>query len=159
MTYSVEIAEQVDRDADAILEWLHSQHVTDAAVAWFRGLGEAIDSLAQLPSRCPLAPARITSSPSRCGSSCTGGSRTCIESCLPSRATLFACSTSSTAVANRLFHPPNRWPCGVALPRIRVVPYKGACQKLNKASDVRPSNRCARSLRRRWPTAIVRFVH
>jgi plasmid stabilization system protein ParE len=47
MTYRVEIADQVDRDADAILEWLHSQHATDAAVAWFRGLGEAIDSLAQ----------------------------------------------------------------------------------------------------------------
>jgi plasmid stabilization system protein ParE len=55
MTYRVEIADQVDRDADAILEWLHSQHATDAAVAWFRGLGEAIDSLAQFPSRCPLA--------------------------------------------------------------------------------------------------------
>ena len=49
MTYRVEIADQVDRDADAILEWLHSQHATDAAVAWFRGLGEAIDSLAVLP--------------------------------------------------------------------------------------------------------------
>jgi plasmid stabilization system protein ParE len=54
MTYRVEIADQVDRDADAILEWLHSQHATDAAVAWFRGLGEAIDSLAQFPSEsCP----------------------------------------------------------------------------------------------------------
>jgi plasmid stabilization system protein ParE len=55
MTYRVEIAGQVERDADAILEWLRSQHATDAAVAWLHGLGEAIDSLAQFPSRCPLA--------------------------------------------------------------------------------------------------------
>jgi plasmid stabilization system protein ParE len=56
MTYRVEISAQVDSDAHAILEWLRSQHATDAAVAWFRGLGSAIDSLAQFPSRCPLAP-------------------------------------------------------------------------------------------------------
>lgn len=49
MTYRVEIAAQVDSDAAAILEWFRSQHATDAAVAWFRGLGAAIDSLAQFP--------------------------------------------------------------------------------------------------------------
>jgi plasmid stabilization system protein ParE len=50
MTYRVEIADQVNRGADAIIDWLHSQHAADAAVAWFRGLGEAIDSLAQFSS-------------------------------------------------------------------------------------------------------------
>jgi plasmid stabilization system protein ParE len=63
MTSRVEIGDQVDRDADAVLEWLHSQHATDAAVAWFRGLEEAIDSLAQFPpvARSPRRVASLTS--------------------------------------------------------------------------------------------------
>ena len=56
MTYRVEIAEQVERDADTILEWLRSQHATTAAAEWFTGFAAAIDSLAQFPLRCSLAP-------------------------------------------------------------------------------------------------------
>jgi plasmid stabilization system protein ParE len=35
--------------------WLHEQSPA-AAIRWYRGLREAIESLESLPQRCPLAP-------------------------------------------------------------------------------------------------------
>ncbi len=56
MTFRVETTAQAERDADAILEWLLSQHAGDAGIRWFLALEEAISSLAEFPERCPLAP-------------------------------------------------------------------------------------------------------
>jgi plasmid stabilization system protein ParE len=56
MTFRVETTAEVERDADAILEWLISQHAGDTGLRWFPALQDAIDSLAELPARCSLAP-------------------------------------------------------------------------------------------------------
>jgi plasmid stabilization system protein ParE len=56
MAFSVEISAQAESDADAILEWLLSQHAGETGVRWFLALDDAIASLATFPERCPLAP-------------------------------------------------------------------------------------------------------
>jgi plasmid stabilization system protein ParE len=38
------------------LEWLLAQQAGEAGLRWFQKLKAAIDSLSQLPHRCPLAP-------------------------------------------------------------------------------------------------------
>ena len=56
MTFRVETTAAAEQDADAILDWLLSEHAGDAGVRWFRALQDAITSLAEFPARCPLAP-------------------------------------------------------------------------------------------------------
>ena len=56
MTFRVETTAAAEQDADAILDWLLSQHAGDAGMRWFLALQEAIASLAEFPERCPLAP-------------------------------------------------------------------------------------------------------
>ena len=56
MTFRVEITATAELEADAIFEWLLSQHAGDAGMRWFLTLHEAIASLADYPRRCPLAP-------------------------------------------------------------------------------------------------------
>jgi plasmid stabilization system protein ParE len=56
MTFRVETTAEAEHDADAILEWLLSQHAGDAGKRWFLALQNAIASLAEFPERCPLAP-------------------------------------------------------------------------------------------------------
>ena len=56
MAFRVEISAQAERDAEAILEWLLSQHTGQAGVDWFLALDDAFASLAAFPERCPIAP-------------------------------------------------------------------------------------------------------
>jgi plasmid stabilization system protein ParE len=56
MTFRVETTLTAEQDADAILDWLLSQHAGDTGVRWFLALQDAIRSLADFPERCPLAP-------------------------------------------------------------------------------------------------------
>ncbi len=56
MTFHVETTLTAEQDADAILEWLLSQHAGAAGIRWFLALQDAIASLAEFPKRCPLAP-------------------------------------------------------------------------------------------------------
>jgi plasmid stabilization system protein ParE len=56
MTFRVETTAEAEQDADAILEWLISQHAGDTGLRWFLALQDAIASLAEFPERCPLAP-------------------------------------------------------------------------------------------------------
>ena len=56
MTFRVETTPAAEQEADAILEWLLSEHAGDAGVRWFLALQDAIASLAEFPARCPLAP-------------------------------------------------------------------------------------------------------
>jgi plasmid stabilization system protein ParE len=56
MTFRVETTAAAEQDADAILDWLISQHAGDAGTRWFVALQEAIASLAEFPKRWPLAP-------------------------------------------------------------------------------------------------------
>jgi plasmid stabilization system protein ParE len=56
MTFRVETTAAAEQDADAVLEWLLSEHAGDAGMRWFLALQDAIASLAEFPARCPLAP-------------------------------------------------------------------------------------------------------
>src|SRR2546427_9548998 len=56
MAFRVKISAQAERDADAILEWLLSQHTGQAGIDWFLALDPAFASLAEFPERCPIAP-------------------------------------------------------------------------------------------------------
>lgn len=56
MTFRIETTAEAERDADTILEWLTSEHAGDTGVRWFRALQDAIESLAEFPERCPVAP-------------------------------------------------------------------------------------------------------
>jgi plasmid stabilization system protein ParE len=56
MTFRVETTAEAERDADAILEWLISEHAGGTGIRWFRALQGAIESLAEFPERCSLAP-------------------------------------------------------------------------------------------------------
>jgi plasmid stabilization system protein ParE len=55
MTFRVEVSAQAERDAEAILDWLLSQHAGETGIRWFLAMEEAITSLSSLPERCPLA--------------------------------------------------------------------------------------------------------
>ena len=56
MAFRVEISAQAERDAEAILDWLLTQHPGQAGIDWFLGLDDAFASLAEFPERCPIAP-------------------------------------------------------------------------------------------------------
>jgi plasmid stabilization system protein ParE len=56
MAFRVEITPKAKQDANAILKWLLEQDAGEAGLRWFRKLGAAIASLAELPKRCRLAP-------------------------------------------------------------------------------------------------------
>jgi plasmid stabilization system protein ParE len=56
MTFRVEVSDQAERDSDAILAWLLSHEAGEAGISWFEALHDAIQSLAQYPKRCGLAP-------------------------------------------------------------------------------------------------------
>jgi plasmid stabilization system protein ParE len=56
MTFRVETTAAAEQDADAVLDWLLSEHAGDAGIRWFLAMQDAIASLARFPLRCPLAP-------------------------------------------------------------------------------------------------------
>ena len=56
MDFRVELTDQAKHDIDAIYAWFRSQQAGDAGARWFMALRTAVASLANLPSRCPLAP-------------------------------------------------------------------------------------------------------
>ncbi len=56
MAFLVETTPESERGAEAILEWLYSQHAGDTGIRWFLALEDAIASLATSPARCPIAP-------------------------------------------------------------------------------------------------------
>lgn len=53
MKYRVELTESAKQDADAAYQWLAER--TSHAAAWFNGLEEAIEGLAEHPTRWGLA--------------------------------------------------------------------------------------------------------
>jgi len=56
MTFRVEVSAQAESDAEAILDWLLSQHAGETGIRWFLALEDAVASLSTFPERCPLAP-------------------------------------------------------------------------------------------------------
>ncbi|MCL2640704.1 MAG: type II toxin-antitoxin system RelE/ParE family toxin [Phycisphaerales bacterium] len=55
MTYTVIYSAQAQEELDEAYEWLFEQTVQHAP-AWYERVLEAAASLANMPSRCPLAP-------------------------------------------------------------------------------------------------------
>ena len=56
MAFRVEYTLRAETDLFEILDWLIAEHAGEAGLRWFEGLEEAISSLAEMPSRCGLAP-------------------------------------------------------------------------------------------------------
>jgi plasmid stabilization system protein ParE len=55
LRYRVEITRTAHHDIGNIYAWM-KEHTPGSADRWLVGLYEAIDSLAEMPLRCPLAP-------------------------------------------------------------------------------------------------------
>lgn len=56
MAFRVELTPQAEKDAEVILKWLIAEQAGDTGRRWFARLKKAIASLAELPSRCEIAP-------------------------------------------------------------------------------------------------------
>ena len=56
MAFRVEISAHAERDAEAILEWLLTQHAGQPGIDWFLQLDHAFESLSEFPERCLIAP-------------------------------------------------------------------------------------------------------
>ena len=56
MTFRVRLTAQAVYDLDLILERLLAKQAGDAGLRWFRKLKDAINSLAEMPERCMVAP-------------------------------------------------------------------------------------------------------
>ena len=56
MTFRVETTAAAEQDANAILDWLLSEHAGETGIRRFEALQDAIASLGEFPARCPLAP-------------------------------------------------------------------------------------------------------
>ncbi len=56
MAFRVRVTPRARKDANSILEWLHSQYAGETGLKWFRRMEDAIASLSNLPERCRLAP-------------------------------------------------------------------------------------------------------
>jgi len=56
MAYRVKQTAYADHDLDLILEWLLAQQAGETGIRWFHRLQETLQSLSELPHRCPLAP-------------------------------------------------------------------------------------------------------
>ena len=59
MAYEVDISRQAQADADEAFVW-KGELSFEAANHWYIGLMEALASLEELPTRCPLAPENDT---------------------------------------------------------------------------------------------------
>jgi toxin ParE1/3/4 len=55
MAYLVNITARAERDFASLYREINAE-TTDAALKWYRGLKEAVLSLEEMPSRCPMTP-------------------------------------------------------------------------------------------------------
>jgi plasmid stabilization system protein ParE len=55
MAFRIEVEPQAFEDLDAIAEHIKNQSSFEAAERWFRGVMRSIQSLEQMPGRCPVA--------------------------------------------------------------------------------------------------------
>jgi plasmid stabilization system protein ParE len=56
MDFRVELTQRAQRDIAAFHVWLQGEDAGEAGAKWFAALRGAIESLAALPARCPIAP-------------------------------------------------------------------------------------------------------
>lgn len=55
MAYRIKVVPRAQRDLSHIYDWIGA-HSSKAALAWYRGLKNAIRTLQDNPSRCPMTP-------------------------------------------------------------------------------------------------------
>jgi plasmid stabilization system protein ParE len=55
MAYRIEFTARAEADIDGVVEYIRQQAPMHA-VSWYQGLKEAIQTLSEMPMRCPLAP-------------------------------------------------------------------------------------------------------
>jgi toxin ParE1/3/4 len=55
MAYRLKLMPRAQRDLSGIYAWIGA-HSSDAALAWYLGLRDAIGTLRNRPGRCPLTP-------------------------------------------------------------------------------------------------------
>lgn len=55
MTYRIRLTPRAEKDAEDLFRWVIHRAPHQGAL-WYRGLIKAIESLAQHPQRCPIAP-------------------------------------------------------------------------------------------------------
>ena len=55
MEYDIEISSVAEGEADSAFVWISQVASLDKAKEWYEGLLKTIDSLSQMPKRCPLA--------------------------------------------------------------------------------------------------------
>jgi plasmid stabilization system protein ParE len=55
MEYRVKLMPRAERDLSSLYDWIGARS-SDAALSWYRGLRDAIRSLRESPSRCPVTP-------------------------------------------------------------------------------------------------------
>jgi len=60
MSYQVITTRQAESDMEAAYQQWMANHSPDKATLWFFDVQEAIESLANFPLRCPLAPESVT---------------------------------------------------------------------------------------------------
>ena len=56
MTYRVVLQDRAQKDIDDALAYIAAHDSTEAALKWYEGLIDAMESLATMPTRCRLAP-------------------------------------------------------------------------------------------------------
>ncbi|MDY6803298.1 MAG: type II toxin-antitoxin system RelE/ParE family toxin [Cyanobacteriota bacterium] len=55
MKYHIEISSVAEAEADSAFVWISQVTSQDKAKEWYEGLLKTIDSLLQMPKRCPVA--------------------------------------------------------------------------------------------------------
>lgn len=54
MGFRIEYTHLAQADLDALLKWLTDQDAGDAGLRWLNGLQAAVETLTEMPHRCPL---------------------------------------------------------------------------------------------------------
>lgn len=56
MRFHVRLSKSARQDADDAYTWMKEHHSEAQAIRWFNGLVDAVNSLEEMPLRCPAAP-------------------------------------------------------------------------------------------------------
>ena len=96
MTYDVIVTPTAADEAMEAVRW-YAERSPDAAQRWHDGLARAIDSLAKLPTRCPVSQADSRALGCEVRQLLYGSAGASTASCSPSPARPSGCSASATA--------------------------------------------------------------
>jgi len=95
MTYDVRITPHASDDLEAAARWWFNNRSADQAFRWYQGFLDQLESLDEMPERCPLARENPRVPLSTSGN-CITGSAT--ELCFGSSGRRWKCSRSATSL-------------------------------------------------------------